>query len=137
MNYNRVVLAGNLTRDPELRATQGGTQVAKFGMAISRKRKDQEETCFVDVTAWGKQAETIAQYMQKGRPILVEGRLEFSQWQAQDGSKRSKLEVVCENFQFVGSRDQGNGQQGQPMGQGFAGGQGFGEQHGDESDIPF
>ncbi len=107
-NFNKVLLMGNLTRDVELRATQGGTQVAKFGMAINRKwtgsnGQSNESTCFVDCTAFGKQADVLAKYVRRGSPLFVEGRLEFSSWTAQDGSKRSKLAVVVENFQFLGS----------------------------------
>jgi single-strand DNA-binding protein len=110
-NFNKVLLMGNLTRDVELRTTQGGTAIAKFGMAINRKFKQQsgemkEETCFVDLTAWGRQAEVIAQYTQKGSPLFVEGRLEYSTWEA-EGGKRSKLAVVVENFQLMGGRGSG------------------------------
>jgi len=101
-NYNRVTLIGNLTRDIEMRATQGGMQVAKFGLAINRKSKDQETTCFVDCTAFDKSAELLHRYVRKGSPLFVEGRLEFSTWEAKDGGgKRSKLSVVVENFQFL------------------------------------
>jgi single-strand DNA-binding protein len=106
-NYNKVILLGNLTRDIELRNTQGGTALAKFGMAINRKwtqnGEQKESTCFVDLTAWGRQAEVLNQYVKKGSQLFVEGRLEFSTWEAEGGGKRSKLEVVVENFQFVGS----------------------------------
>jgi single-strand DNA-binding protein len=109
-NFNKVILLGNLTRDPEVRYTQGGQSVAKFGMAINRRYsvngEQREQTCFVDLTAWGKQAEVLGQYAGKGRALLVEGRLDYQTWEAKDGGgKRSKLEVVVENFQFVGSRD--------------------------------
>lgn len=104
-NYNKVTLLGHLTRDIELRTTQGGMAIAKFGMAINRKFKDQESTCFVDLTAWGKQAEILAQYVGKGDALFVDGRLEYSTWESQDGGKRSKLEVVVENFQFIGGKD--------------------------------
>lgn len=101
-NYNRVTLIGNLTRDIEMRATQGGMQVAKFGLAINRKSKDQETTCFVDCTAFDKSAELLHRYVRKGSPLFIEGRLEFSTWEAKDGGgKRSKLSVVVENFQFL------------------------------------
>lgn len=102
-NWNKVQLIGNLTRDIELRHTQGGMQIAKFGMAINRKSKDKETTCYVDCTAFDKSAELLAQYVRKGSPLFVEGRLEFSTWEAKDGGKRSKLEVVVENFQFIGA----------------------------------
>ncbi len=114
-SYNRVILMGNLTRDPELSYTPSSTPICKFGLATNRKWRDQsgemrEETCFVDCTAFGRQAETINQYMRKGRPILLEGRLSFSQWTSQEGQKRSKLEVIAERFQFVGgAREDGGG----------------------------
>jgi len=106
-NFNKVILAGNLTRDPELSYTPSNTAVCKFGLAINRKWRDpqgsmREETCFVDCTAFGRQAETLNQYMRKGQPLLLEGRLQFSQWTSQEGQKRSKLEVVAERFQFLG-----------------------------------
>ena len=125
-NYNRVILAGNLTRDPELTYTPSNTPICKFGLAINRNWTDRqtnekrEETCFVDCTAFGRQGEVINQYMSKGRPLLIEGRLNFSQWTGQDGQKRSKLDVVVENFQFLGSpggtRGAGAAPQSQPVG---------------------
>jgi len=108
-NLNKVFLMGNLTRDPELRYTQGGTAIAKFGLAINRKwtspeGEKKEEVCFVDITAFGRQAEVICEYCHKGGPLFVEGRLQFGTWQGQDGQKRSKLDVVLEAFQFIGAR---------------------------------
>lgn len=106
-NYNKVILVGNLTRDPQLSYLPSQTPVVEFGLAVNRRWRGQdgqqrEETCFVDCRSYGKQAETINQYMSKGRPILVEGRLQFSSWEGQDGQKRSKLRVVVESFQFLG-----------------------------------
>jgi single-strand DNA-binding protein len=107
-NYNRVILLGNLTRDPELRHTSGGTAMAKLGMAINRRYtangEAKESVCFVDLVAWGKQAEVLHKYVHKGSQLMVEGRLEFSQWEDKSGGKRSKLEVAVENFQFVGGK---------------------------------
>jgi len=108
-SFNKVILMGNLTRDPELRVTANGNSICKLGLATSRvySTKDgerREETTFVDIDAFGKQAEVINKYMRKGRPIMVEGRLKLDQWES-DGQKRSKLSVVLENFQFLGSRD--------------------------------
>jgi single-strand DNA-binding protein len=105
-NYNRVILMGNLTRDPELRYTSGGSAVANFGIAVNRTWSGQdgvrrEETTFVDCEAWTKQAELIGEYMKKGRLIFVEGRLKLDQWESQDGQKRSKLRVVVERFEFM------------------------------------
>jgi len=112
-NYNKVILAGNLTRDPQLSYTPTQTPVVDFGMAINRTWRGQdgekrEETCFVDCRAFGRQAETINQYLSKGRPVLVEGRLHFSSWE-KDGRKHSKLRVTVENFQFLGSAQGGQG----------------------------
>lgn len=107
-NFNKVILLGNLTRDVELRHTQSGMALAKLGMAVNRKwsqnGEQKESTCFVDLTAWGRQAEVLSQYVSKGSQLFIEGRLEYSTWEAKEGGgKRSKLEVVVENFQFVGS----------------------------------
>lgn len=102
MNFNRILFGGHLTRDVELKTTTGGTVLAKFGMASNHKYKDKESVCFVDLVAWGKQAETLAKYLRKGDPLFVEGRLDYSTWKAPDGSSRSKLEVVVEGFQFLG-----------------------------------
>lgn len=112
-NFNKVILAGNLTRDPELRFTQSGLAIAKFGLAVNRKTKEREETCFVDCTAFGRTAEAIEQYLKKGSPLHVEGRLSYSTWEDRNGGgKRSKLEVTVENFQFLGSKSQDGGSQG-------------------------
>ena len=105
MNYNKCILAGNLTRDPQLSYTPAQTPVVDFGMAINRNwtGKDgekREETCFVDCRAFAKTAETINQYMSKGKPILLEGRLHFSNWE-KDNVRHSKLRVTVDNFQFV------------------------------------
>lgn len=106
MNFNKIILAGNLTRDPELTVLPSGTPICKLGMAVNRKWKTQDgksrdEVLFVDLTAFGKTAETLNQYMTKGKPILVEGRLKFDQWEGKDGGKRSKHSIVIDNFQFV------------------------------------
>jgi single-strand DNA-binding protein len=114
-NFNKVILAGNLTRDPELRYTPKGTAIARLGMAINRNWKSEtgetkEEVTFVDVDAWGRQAEVIAQYMKKGRPLLVEGRLKLDQWEDKNThQKQSKLRVVLESFSFLDSRGGGDG----------------------------
>ena len=108
-SFNKVILMGNLTRDPELRYTPSGTAIAKIGMAVNRKWRNeagelQEEVSFIDVDAIGKRAETIGQYLKKGNPILVEGRLRLDQWEdKQTGQKRSQLKVVLENFRFLPS----------------------------------
>lgn len=104
--FNKVILMGNLTRDPETRQTPNGQSVTNFSLAISRSWKGQdgntqEAVSFIDCVAWGRTGEVIAQYIQKGRPILVSGRLDQRSWE-QDGNKRSKVEVVVEDFNFVG-----------------------------------
>lgn len=113
-NFNKVILAGNLTRDPELRYTPKGTAIARIGMAINRTWKtdtgeSKEEVTFVDVDAFGRQAEVIAQYMKKGRPFLVEGRLKLNQWEDKNThQKQSKLTVVLESFSFLDSGGRGD-----------------------------
>lgn len=112
-NYNRVILLGNLTRDPELRYTANGQAVATVGLAVNRKFKtrdgeQRDETTYVDCTAWARQAEVICEYIKKGDPILIEGRLHYSTWEDKEtGGKRSKLDVTIERFQFI-SRGQGD-----------------------------
>ncbi len=111
-NLNKVMLMGNLTRDPQLKVIPStNTPVVDFAIACNRKFKgangeDREEVTFVDITAFGRTAEVINQYLTKGRPIFIEGRLKLDQWEDKNGGgKRSKLSVVCENFQFIGGRD--------------------------------
>ena len=112
-SLNKVLLMGNLTRDPEMRYTPNGLPVVDLGLAVNRVyyagegRERKEETTFVELTFFGKQAETASKYLKKGRPIFVEGRLKFDSWTAQDGGKRSKLSVVVERFQFLGARPEG------------------------------
>ncbi len=113
-NFNKVLLMGNLTRDIELKFTPGNMAVAKIGIAINRRFRtkegeDREETTFVDCEAWGRTAEVMNQYLSKGSPVFIEGRLKLDQWQDKDGSNRSKLKVVVENFQFIGGRGEGAG----------------------------
>ncbi len=154
-NLNKVMLIGNLTRDPELRYTPKGTAVADIALAINRvwnneQNQRQEETTFVDITLWGRQAELAQQYLTKGRGAYVEGRLQMDTWDdKQTGQKRSKLKVVAESLQFLpdgkggsgGQIPQGGGQQtsrppqqgGRPQGASAA----PPEEYGDEDDIPF
>ena len=114
-SFNKVILVGNLTRDPELRYTPKGTAIAKIGLAVNRvwrseSGEQREETTFVDVDVFGRTAENVGQYMRKGRPILVEGRLRLDSWDDKNtGQKRSKLGVVAETVQFLGGRDGGGG----------------------------
>lgn len=105
-NFNRVFLMGNLTRDPEMRYTPSGTAVVNFGMAVNRRFTDQngekkEETCFVRISVFGKQAENCNQYLSKGSPVFIEGRLQYRTWET-DGQKRNSLDVVAERVQFLG-----------------------------------
>lgn len=116
-NLNKVQLMGNLTRDPEVRYTPKGTAVTDIGLAINRTYSGddgerREETTFVDITFWGRQAEVIGEYMKKGRPLYVEGRLNLDSWEDKTtGQQRTRLKVVGENFQFLGGREDGGGGQ--------------------------
>jgi len=107
--FARVTLVGNLTRDPELRQTPGGTSVCQFGVAVGRRYKDAsgqwiDKASFFDVVVWGQQGENCAQYLSKGRQVAIDGRLDQRSWEAQDGSKRSKVEIIAENVVFVGGQ---------------------------------
>ncbi len=114
-SFNRVILMGNLTRDPEIRQTQTGTSICRFSIAVNRSFSSQDgsvrdETCFVDIDSFGRTAENISKYFSKGKPILVEGRLRQDSWEDKQGQKRTKLVVVLERFEFVGSaRDTSSG----------------------------
>src|SRR6188474_3444976 len=114
-SFNKVILMGNVTRDPELRYTPKGMAIAKFGLAVNRVWRNEageskEEVTFVDIDAFGKQAETLGQYIKKGSPLFVEGRLKLDQWDdKQTGQKVTKLRVVMENFQFVGGNRAADG----------------------------
>lgn len=115
-SFNKVILVGNLTRDPEVRYTTGGTAVTDLGLAVNRQWTDKgsnerkEETTFIDVTLWGRQAEIAGEYLSKGRPVLIEGRLQLDQWDDREtGQKRSKLKVVGESMHMLGSRGDGGG----------------------------
>ena len=117
-SFNKVILMGNLTRDPELRSLPSGTTVVNLGLAVSERWKDKstgeqrEEVCFVDVDAFGRQGEVVNEYFSKGKPILVEGRLRFRQWETDSGEKRAKLSVTLDRFSFVGSRQDSEFQDG-------------------------
>jgi single-strand DNA-binding protein len=107
-SYNKVILVGNLTRDPQMSYLPSQMAVVEFGLATNRRWRaadgqQREETCFIDCRAYGKQAETINQYLAKGKAVLVEGRLQFDTWEGKDGTKRSKHRVVVERFQFLGA----------------------------------
>jgi single-strand DNA-binding protein len=112
-NLNRVVITGNLTRDPELRTTPNGTSVCGLRVACNTRRKDQstgewtDKPNYFDVTVWGMQGENCAQYLQKGRPVGVDGRLEWREWQDRDGNKRQAVDIIADSVQFLGSREAG------------------------------
>jgi len=127
--YNKVILAGNLTRDVEVRYTPSGTAIGSTGLAVNRKFKaatgeQKEETMFIDITFFGRTAEIANQYLRKGSKVLVDGRLKLDQWTAQDGSKRSKHTVTVENLQMLGSRDENASMSGNAYGnQGYQSGE--------------
>lgn len=115
-NVNVVVVTGNLTRDPELRSTPGGTSVCKLRVAVNSRRKDGQtgewvdKPNYFDVTVWGAQGENCANYLAKGRPVAVEGRLDWREWEAKDGGgKRQGVEIIANSVQFLGSRDSSGG----------------------------
>jgi len=143
-NFNRVLLMGNLTRDPQLSYTPNQTAVVDFGLAMNRRWTGQDgnqrdETCFVDCRMFGKRAEVINKYCKRGNPLFVEGRLTFDSWEAQDGSKRSKLRVTVENFEFISSGGGGGGSGGGAgqTSQGTSGTDSSVQQQAGEDDIPF
>ena len=114
-NINRVVLTGNLTRDPELRSTASGMSVCSLRIASNTRRKNQatgeweDKPNFFDVTVWGAQGENCARFLSKGRPVALDGRLEWREWESQDGNKRQSVEIVADAVQFLGGRDEGQG----------------------------
>jgi single-strand DNA-binding protein len=149
-NVNRVVVSGNLTRDPELRQLAGGNSVCKLRIAVNTRKKDKDSNQwsdvpnYFDVTVWGAQGENVAKYCQKGSGLLIDGRLEWREWQAQDGQNRQAVEIIAENTQFLGGREGGGG------GQAYSGGGGGGSEFApgpdrglqsvpaaDDDDIPF
>jgi single-strand DNA-binding protein len=140
-DINRVVLTGRLTRDIELRTIPSGTSVAQFGLAVNRSRKNDagewvEEPNFFNIVVWGRQGENCANFLHKGSPVTLEGRLQSRSWETEDGQKRSVVEVVAENVRFTGSRE-GSGGGGQQSGSSQGDG-GFKEiNSGSEADVPF
>ncbi len=142
-SFNKVMLMGNLTRDIELRHTPGNNPVANIGLAVNRKfrvgegdnREMREEVTFIDCEAWGRTAEVMSQYLQKGKPVFIEGRLKLDQWQDKDGNNRTKLKVVVESFQFIDSRGDGGGGSGSSGGS-TAGAASRGGSSSYESDSP-
>ena len=122
-NINVCAITGNLTRDPELRSLPSGTSVCKLRVAVNSRRKDQsgewvDKPNYFDVTVWGAQGENCSTYLSKGRPVAVQGRLEWREWETQDGNKRQAVEIIADSVQFLGSRE-GNQGQGQGNGNGF------------------
>jgi single-strand DNA-binding protein len=145
-NINRVVLSGNLTKDPELRQLAGGNSVCKLRIAVNTRKKDRDSNQwsdhpnYFDVTVWGAQGENVAKYLTKGSPLLIDGRLEWREWQAQDGTNRQAVEIIAENTQFIGGRDGGQNASGGGGGSEFAPGPDRGLQSvpaADDDDIPF
>ena len=133
-NINRVVLTGNLTRDPELRSTPSGTSVCSLRVACNTRRKDAsgewvDKPNYFDITIWGRQGENAAQYLEKGRPVAVDGRLEWREWQDKEGNKRQSVDIIADSVQFLGGRDGGGFEGG---GNGGGGGQRFTPQ----ADVP-
>lgn len=145
MSFNKITLVGNLGRDPELRYTPQGTPVCSFTMATNERRKDksgefQDQTTWFRVTLWGRQAETASQYLTKGRPVYIEGRLRIEEWTDRDGKQRYTLEVHATDMQFIGGRgDEGAGGGGGPRPEppSRPGGGGGGEGPIEDDDIPF
>ncbi len=123
-NVNVVVITGNLTRDPELRHTGGGTAVCDLRVAVNSRRKEGQEWVdkpnYFDVTVWGAQGENCANYLSKGRPVAVEGRLDWREWEAKDGGKRQAVSIIANSVQFLGSRDGSGAQNGASQGGGFS-----------------
>jgi single-strand DNA-binding protein len=140
-NINRVVLVGNLTRDPELRHTPSGTAVCKLRLAVNTRQKDAsgqwtDKPNYFDITVWGNQGESCAQYLAKGRPVGVDGRLDWREWEAQDGTKRQAVEIIADSVQFLGGRDQGAGEPQFVPASASTEGADFGTS-GTDDDIPF
>ncbi len=151
-SFNKVILMGNLTRDPEHRVTPSGLSICKLGMAVNRKYTKQdgtkaEDTTFVDIDAFDKQAEIISKYFKRGDPILIEGRLRLDTWESNTGEKRSKLKVVLDRFEFISRSREAEGGQGGGTSRGYEdtapparqapANQGQGQDDGLDDDVPF
>src|SRR5258708_27336680 len=145
-NINRVVISGNLTKDPELRQLPSGNSVRKLRMAVNTRVKDRDSgqwtdrPNYFDITVWGGQGESVARYLKRGSGLLVDGRLEWREWDAQDGTKRQAVEIIAENTQFMGSRDGGEGGGGRqfvPEGAGAAAAADADFGGSSDDDIPF
>jgi single-strand DNA-binding protein len=110
-SFNKIILMGNLTRDPSMKTLPSGTDVVEFCVAVNRKYKDKDETVFFDCELFGKGAATFNQYMKKGRATMIEGRVRQESWEGKDGQKKTRMKVVVENFQFIGGKESDNGSQ--------------------------
>lgn len=139
-NYNKVILMGNLTRDPEVRFTREGAPVGTFTLAINNRYRQENETrddvTFVDIVTFGKQADLVKNYLEKGSPVLVEGRLQQRRWE-QEGQKRSKIEVIAQTITFVGGPRKSGGTGGANLPEEEPGFQAYSPESGSEGDIPF
>jgi single-strand DNA-binding protein len=140
-NINRVVLVGNLTRDPEIRQTPSGTSVCSLRIAVNSRRRDEsgqwtDKPNYFSISVFGNQAESCAQYLSKGRPVAIDGRLDWREWQTQDGQKREAVEIVAESVQFLGSRGDGGGEN-QFVPAGATAGSADADFAGADDDIPF
>src|SRR5436853_7913402 len=142
-NINRVILTGNLTADPELSTLPSGTSVCRLRLAVNRRYKDQstgewsEKPNYFDIKVWGAQGENCAQYLSKGRPVAVDGRLEWREWEAQDGTKRQAVQIIASTVQFLGGRPEGEGGQPQFVPAGAPAESGADFAAGGADDIPF
>ena len=141
-NINRVVLVGNLTRDPELKQTPSGTPVCSLRIAVNSRRKDEsgqwtDKPNYFSVSVFGNQAESCSQYLSKGRPVAIDGRLDWREWQSQDGSKREAVEIVAESVQFLGSRGEAGAETPQFVPAGAAGENADFAASAADDDIPF
>ena len=142
-NINRVIITGNLTSDPELRSLPSGTSVCKLRVAVNTRRKDGQSgewrdfPNYFDVTVWGAQGENCSNYLSKGRPVAVDGRLDWHEWEASDGSKRQSVEIIAESVQFLGSRGEAGGDAPQFVPAGAAGESADFPASSADDDIPF
>jgi single-strand DNA-binding protein len=141
-SINRVILVGNLTRDPELRHTPSGTPVCSLRIAVNSRRKDEtgqwiDKPNYFSITVWGQQGENCAQYLAKGRPVAIDGRLDWREWEAQDGGKREAVEIVAESVQFLGGRTDGEGSSYVPAGATASTGDADFPASASDDDIPF
>jgi single-strand DNA-binding protein len=136
--FNKAILIGNLTRDPEIRYTNSGTAICDLGIAVNEKKKDKQDTLFVDVTVWDKQAENCCEYLSKGRPVMIEGRLKMDTWEDREtGKKRSRLGVVAQSVQFLGGGERKESKNNYYQQREPEGGKQESLYDNDESNVPF